>query len=40
MGITNAGKSTFMNHILKEHHLKREVVVSKYQNTTLDFLKF
>ena len=40
MGITNAGKSTFLNNILKEYHINKEVVVSKYQNTTLDFIKF
>ncbi len=40
MGITNAGKSTFLNNILKENHLNKEIVVSNMANTTLDFIKF
>lgn len=39
MGITNAGKSTFINHILKKHHIKKEIVTSKKANTTLDFIQ-
>ena len=40
IGITNAGKSTFMNKILKEYHLNKELLVSDMENTTLDFIKF
>lgn len=40
MGITNAGKSTFINNILKDHNIKKEIVVSNKANTTLDFIKF
>ncbi len=39
-GLTNAGKSTFLNNLLKESNQKKEIVVSKYPNTTLDFIKF
>ncbi len=38
-GITNAGKSTFMNQLLKENNISKEIVVSKVANTTLDFIK-
>lgn len=38
MGITNAGKSTYLNQILKENNMRREIVVSKEPNTTLDFI--
>lgn len=40
MGITNAGKSTFINHLLKEYKINKEIVTSKKPNTTLDFIKF
>ena len=39
MGITNAGKSTFINKLLKEHGLKKEILTSSKPNTTLDFIK-
>ena len=39
-GITNAGKSTFMNKMLKEYDLNKELLVSDMENTTLDFIKF
>ncbi|MCM1053028.1 MAG: 50S ribosome-binding GTPase [Ruminococcus sp.] len=40
MGITNAGKSTFMNNILKKNNISKEIIVSSKPNTTLDFIKF
>lgn len=40
MGITNAGKSTFLNNLLKENNINKEVLVSKEENTTLRFMKF
>ena len=40
MGITNAGKSTFLNNLLKENNIYKEVLVSKEENTTLRFMKF
>lgn len=39
MGITNAGKSTFLNKILKKNNIKKEILVSDKPNTTLDFIK-
>ncbi len=39
MGITNAGKSTFMNAILKKNNINKEIIVSSKPNTTLDFIK-
>ena len=39
MGITNAGKSTFLNKLLKENNIKKEIVTSNKPNTTLDFIK-
>ena len=39
MGITNAGKSTFLNELLKENHIKKEILMSNKPNTTLDFIK-
>lgn len=39
MGITNAGKSTFINSILKKNNINKEIVVSSKPNTTLDFIK-
>lgn len=40
MGITNAGKSTFLNSLLKKINSNKEIVVSNKPNTTLDFIKF
>lgn len=39
LGITNAGKSTFINGILKSNHIHREILASNKPNTTLDFIK-
>ena len=39
MGITNAGKSTFLNSILAKHGIKKEILASNKPNTTLDFIK-
>lgn len=39
MGITNAGKSTFLNRILAQHGIAREILASNKPNTTLDFIK-
>jgi len=39
LGITNAGKSTFINRLLEENHLSKEIVTSNKPNTTLDFIK-
>lgn len=39
MGITNAGKSTFINSILKQNGINKEIVTSNKPNTTLDFIK-
>ncbi len=39
MGITNAGKSTFINSILKKNKINKKIVVSNKPNTTLDFIK-
>lgn len=39
MGITNAGKSTFINSILKQKGINKEIVTSNKPNTTLDFIK-
>lgn len=38
MGITNAGKSTFINSLLKENHIQKEILTSDKENTTLDFI--
>lgn len=40
MGITNAGKSTLLNSLLKKANSKKEIIVSNKPNTTLDFIKF
>ena len=40
MGITNAGKSTLINSILKKNNINKEIVTSNKPNTTLDFIKF
>lgn len=40
MGITNAGKSTLINKILKNNNINKEIVTSNKPNTTLDFIKF
>ena len=39
MGLTNVGKSTFLNKLLKDNHIKKEIVASDKPNTTLDFIK-
>lgn len=39
MGITNAGKSTFINGLLKNRGIDKEIVASNKPNTTLDFIK-
>lgn len=39
MGLTNSGKSTFLNNILKKNNINREILVSDKANTTLDFIK-
>lgn len=39
MGLTNAGKSTFLNKLLKEAGIKKEILASNKPNTTLDFIK-
>lgn len=39
MGVTNAGKSTFINSLLKSSNIKKEIVVSNKPNTTLDFIR-
>ena len=39
LGITNAGKSTFINGILKSNHIHKEILASNKPNTTLDFIK-
>ncbi len=39
LGITNAGKSSLINKLLKEHHLKKEILATNKPNTTLDFIK-
>lgn len=39
MGMTNAGKSTFINKLLKEAGIKKEILASNKPNTTLDFIK-
>lgn len=38
-GITNAGKSTYLNALLKKNGLEPSILVSKKPNTTLDFIK-
>lgn len=38
MGITNAGKSTFINHMLAMYNINKEILVSDKPNTTLDFI--
>lgn len=38
MGITNAGKSTFINHLLNSYNINKEILVSDKPNTTLDFI--
>ncbi len=38
MGITNAGKSTFINKLLALHNVNKEILVSDKPNTTLDFI--
>lgn len=37
-GLTNAGKSTFINSLLKKYKINKEILVSKKENTTLDFI--
>lgn len=39
LGMTNAGKSTFINGILKSNHIHKEILASNKPNTTLDFIK-
>ena len=39
MGITNAGKSTLLNKLMRENNLKKEILTSDKPNTTLDFIK-
>lgn len=39
MGLTNVGKSTFLNKLLKENKIKKEILASDKPNTTLDFIK-
>ena len=39
LGVTNAGKSTFINNLLKKEGIKKEILASKKPNTTLDFIK-
>lgn len=39
MGITNAGKSTFINRLLKENNISKEILTSNKENTTLDFIR-
>lgn len=38
MGVTNAGKSTFINSMLREHNIRKEILISSKPNTTLDFI--
>lgn len=38
MGITNAGKSTFINKLLNLYNINKEILVSDKPNTTLDFI--
>lgn len=38
MGITNAGKSTFINKLLNLYNIDKEILVSDKPNTTLDFI--
>lgn len=38
IGITNAGKSTFINKLLALHNVNKEILVSDKPNTTLDFI--
>lgn len=39
MGITNAGKSTFINSLLKDYGYKEKILATNKPNTTLDFIK-
>lgn len=39
MGITNAGKSSYINKLLKENGKKVEILATNKPNTTLDFIK-
>lgn len=39
LGLTNAGKSTTINKLLKANNIKKEILVNKKPNTTLDFIK-
>lgn len=39
MGMTNAGKSTFLNKILAHNGISKEILASNKPNTTLDFIK-
>lgn len=39
LGITNAGKSTLINKILKDYNINKEIIISNKPNTTLDFIK-
>lgn len=39
LGVTNAGKSTFINSLLKENNIHKEILASSKENTTLDFIK-
>ena len=38
MGVTNAGKSTFLNLLLQKNGLKPQILASKKPNTTMDFI--
>lgn len=40
VGPTNVGKSTFLNKLLKDANIEKEVLASDKPNTTLDFIKF
>lgn len=39
LGITNSGKSTLINKILKDYNINKEIIISNKPNTTLDFIK-
>ena len=39
LGITNAGKSTLINKVLKDYNINKEIIISNKPNTTLDFIK-
>jgi len=38
MGVTNAGKSTFINKMMTMNNINKEILVSDKPNTTLDFI--